>query len=76
MSSPSIGRIVHYFPGPEEVVNDRGIMPAMITAVHNENCVNLKIFVDGQGQELWRSSVVQKAPGYDTRCWDWPTRTD
>ena len=59
---PTIGRIVHY------KVDDGGIAPAIITRVHNDDCVNLRIFLDGRPCES-RTSVVR---GDGRGQWDWP----
>jgi hypothetical protein len=60
---PSIGRIVHYHM-------QRGIMPAIITAVHNDTCVNLTIFVDAESIEIRTSATL----GDELEQWKWPAR--
>lgn len=80
---PTVGRVVYFTPA---AVDDQSIIPdwqsgvcaALVTAVHNDNCVNLSVF-DANGQHHARCSVchvstlpevpeggVQK---YD--YWDW-----
>lgn len=80
---PTVGRVVYFTPA---AVDDQSIIPdwqsgvcaALVTAVHNENCVNLAVF-DVSGNQYARCSVchvstlpevpeggVQK---YD--YWDW-----
>ncbi len=45
-------------------------LPAIIVAVWNDTCVNLKVFSDG-AHDLWITSCVQ---GTEGRNWSWPTR--
>jgi hypothetical protein len=62
---PSVGRIVH-------VVEDGQPLPAIITKVHSDTCVNLRVFYDSNRNDAWRSSVTQ---GTAQGCWDWPVIT-
>ena len=80
---PTVGRVVYFTPAAvdaQSIIPDwqSGVCAALVTAVHNENCVNLTVF-DANGQHHARCSVchvstlpevpeggVQK---YDT--WDW-----
>jgi len=78
---PTVGRVVYFTPA---IVNDQSIIPdwqsgvcaAIVTAVHNDNCVNLAVF-DVSGNQYGRCSVchVSTVPDgedvkkYDT--WDW-----
>lgn len=78
---PTVGRVVYFTPSMNlSVIPDAnsGVCAALITAVHNDNCVNLAVF-DANGYSHSRCSVchvstlpevpegsVQK---YD--CWDW-----
>lgn len=75
---PTIGRIVHYYPHSQ----DTGSFPytpgepvaAIITQVHSDECVNLRLFVDGQAQgETWITSVVYDE-GQGEFSWSWPPR--
>lgn len=62
---PSVGRIVH-------VVEDGQPLPVIITKVHSDTCVNLRVFYDSNRNDAWRSSVTQ---GTAQGCWDWPVIT-
>lgn len=77
---PTVGRVVYFIPAGSLIISDytTGVCAALITAVHNENCVNLTVF-DANGQHHARCSIchvstlpevpeggVQK---YD--YWDW-----
>lgn len=67
---PTLGRIVHYVTANGES------RAAVITRVHNETCVNLHVFLDGDVDlHARQTSVVQtdettRQPG----CWLWPPR--
>lgn len=73
---PSIGRIVHY------VVNVGNARPvaAIITAVWNDTCVNLRLFQDGSNTDPqtfseWvtsRSFDESETPAQGT--WHWPPK--
>lgn len=76
MTSPSIGRIVHYRPeaaGAE-------VRPAVITKVWSDTCVNLHVFggllagpdgtVETQGN--FPASVTESETS--ARSWFWPPR--
>lgn len=65
MMKPTIGRIVHY------QLTERRILPAIITAVHSEECINLQVFGDpssGDPNVIGRTSVVR---GERIGEWDW-----
>ncbi len=75
----SIGRIVHYYPLPEEgdlwtkdgnPVTGKTIVPAIVVAVDEEDKVNLRVFLDG-GQTPW---VTERERGQGAGKWDWPPR--
>lgn len=70
---PSIGRIVHYIltmTGP--------VVAAIITDVHEEGIVNLRLFfnmhdAELQGQDAFRFGVVHsEIPVFGT--WHWPPK--
>lgn len=73
---PTIGRIVIYNTtglersemeqNPQCNVSEK--LPAMITAVWSDDCVNLKVFLDGEG-EIWKTSAQK---GDDEDQWNWP----
>ena len=78
---PTVGRVVYFTPAAainQPIITDyqTGVCAAIVTAVHNDNCINLAVF-DVSGNQYARCSVchvstvsadddVQK---YDT--WDW-----
>jgi hypothetical protein len=70
MPSPSIGRIVHFCPSSDADVTPV-TLPAIITAVHSNDSVNLTIFHDGDPytlQEVMRSDSLSPLPA----TWFWP----
>ena len=83
---PSIGRIVHFWFKSRES-GKLYARPAIITAVFNENCVNLQVFIDGandrdvialgEGGQLtvWRTSVTHSAEP-QASTWSWPSREE
>lgn len=72
---PTIGRIVCYHTTKEDrermdrrdECNVQEELPAMIVAVWNGNCVNLKVMLDGVG-DLWITSSLQ---GDNEGEWNW-----
>lgn len=72
---PTIGRIVHYFPtpgdsdqpwashGPEVPVT------AVVVRVWSDECVNLRLLVDGDGTPWVTSVAFSDAPEPST--WNW-----
>lgn len=68
---PTAGRIVLYTPMAGEFTgNDTSPVPAIITRVWSDECVNLKVFSDGPS-DYWVTSVLL-GEGY--RTWAWPPR--
>lgn len=78
---PTVGRIVYFTPAAvddQSVIPDwqSGVCAALVTAVHNDNCVNLAVF-DVSGNQYARCSVCHVSTvtadddvkKYDT--WDW-----
>lgn len=68
---PSIGRIVIFHCDEqqrEEMNNHQPDAPAVITAVWNDECVNLKVLLDGENT-LW---ITSAALGTGEREWSWP----
>lgn len=68
---PSVGRIVHYVP--REGMGDP--VPAIITKVHSELCVNLTIFYDSLLPSI-ETSVMLKHDETDFNAWMWPPRVE
>ena len=64
---PTIGRIVHYNAFADEHVK---VSPAIITRVHNEECVNLRVFFDGRPSTPMTSVVRGDKLGQ----WNWPPK--
>jgi len=68
---PSVGRIVHY-------VTKRGkVRPAIITAVHGPDLVNLNVFADaedGFASQWYETSVRREAETglVENNVWRWP----
>ena len=85
---PTIGRIVHFVQdkpaqyqpkeGPRVVVH----LPAIITAVWGDTCVNLQVFTDGTNSDeqnmapvKWiTSSTLDTTETPQPRTWHWPER--
>lgn len=77
---PTVGRIVHYYPRAwqREAWNlaPGAPVPAIITAVWDDACVNLHVLPDGSGT-YWETSVprFELSEGGDKEfAWDWPPR--
>jgi hypothetical protein len=71
VQSPTIGRIVHILPHP-----GAAWVPAIITRVFSDICVNARVFVDNNGDIEWLSSVMHESyegNGHGPR-WRWPPR--
>ena len=74
---PTVGRIVYFMPGIgcNLAVSKAGVLAALITAVHTDDCINLAVF-DADGEHHALSSVnhesiaTQYVDGRHS-CWDW-----
>lgn len=70
--TPHIGDIVIYKPGPSDSPflknNKPAELPAIIVSIHNEKCLNLKVFTDCHN-DVWVTSVIFGFGGYQ---WHWP----
>lgn len=65
---PSIGRIVHVVDEKETT------LPAIITCVHSETCINVTVFNENGLTHAVTSLVkVEDTPKYVTD-WNWPPR--
>ncbi len=78
---PTVGRIVLYNPSTNENTalaqlgnNSSGQMPAIITSVWSDECVNLKVMIDGNHPDLWRTSVLLANNPGQQMSWEWPKR--
>ena len=68
---PTIGRIVIYHCDKDEkenMNNQQETAPAIITAVWGDECVNLKVILDGENN-LWKTSAPL---GNSETQWSWP----
>lgn len=68
---PSLGKIVHFQLNEdkrEKLNNYQPTAPAIITAVWSDDCVNLKVLLDGE-TNLWVTSAMQ---GTEENQWSWP----
>lgn len=64
---PSIGRIVHFNRKSGDTVVQE---PALIVAVHNDECVNLVAWNSGGTQNTETSVLLGEGEGR----WNWPAR--
>lgn len=68
---PSVGRIVLYTPDMNDPPHTRTApLPAIVTAVHSDTCVNLSVFNDGAA-DFKKTSVVKGDGPFN---WNWPPR--
>lgn len=68
---PTVGRIVHYFPDSDANTP----VPAIVTRVWSDDCVNLHVFTDGTADRVPNkipTSVPRRAEGETRGRWDWP----
>lgn len=73
---PSLGRIVLYtLPSDHHPVNQARTFPAIITAVHSDTMVNLRVFADGSSVMMeWVTSVPYADQPGEPFTWAWPPR--
>jgi hypothetical protein len=82
---PTIGRIVHFVQKkPEQYGSGVVHLPAIITAVWGDSCVNLQVFTDGSNSEpgpnanppstKWITSATLDASGQQPMSWHWPEK--
>lgn len=81
---PTIGRIVNYVAsdtdkGKMEAArklnggcNEANVLPAIVTAVWSDTCVNLRVIADGN-LDIWVTSANQ---GLNPGQWSWPERQE
>ena len=72
---PTIGRIViiHQPPATPDALTHEQI-PAIVTRVHNEDCVNLTGFLDNGNVSGFFSCQRKGVAPEGATCWDWPVR--
>lgn len=82
---PTIGRIVHFVQKKPSMYGEGFIhLPAIITAVWSDTCVNLQVFTDGSNSEedgtnfphiKWVTSPsLDESETPQPRTWHWPER--
>lgn len=79
---PAIGRIVHYVQKKPAGYGEGVVhLPAIVTAVWGETCVNLQVFTDGTNSDdqnmapmKWITSASLDESGTQDRTWHWPER--
>lgn len=86
---PTIGRIVHFVQFKPVAFGDKQFvhLPAIVTAVWGDTCVNLQVFTDGFNSEpelgenlsptaiKWVTSVtLDEGASPAARTWHWPER--
>lgn len=81
--TPTIGRIVHYFPGTNDAeARSNGVkvdepVAAVIVRVWSDATVNLQVITDCGPGVLARTSVQHKdvrPESSESPYWDWPER--
>lgn len=81
---PTIGRIVIYNTTEAEREamrknNDLGYcnvqaqLPAIVVAAWSETTLNLKVSLDGNSPDLWKTSALQ---GDGEGQWNWPVKSE
>jgi hypothetical protein len=65
---PSIGRIVHFRVPDNRQNGDADIAPAIVTAVHGPESVNLAVFHNAPGASFHEAVPFGTDPGH----WHWP----
>lgn len=46
-------------------------VPATVVAVWGEDCVNLRVHLDGPGPDIWETSVPRFDPTHERDGWYW-----
>ena len=83
---PTIGRIVHYVQNKPAGYGEGVVhLPAIVTAVWGDTCVNLQVFTDGSNSETgpnsnppsvkWiTSALFDNSDAPPPYTWHWPER--
>lgn len=82
---PTIGRIVIYNTTAQDRQNMREFysktslsqnvphqLPAVIVAVWSESLINAKVIMDGDGPDLWKTSINHVDEFNKEGFWNWP----
>jgi len=59
-----------YMENPNNIANKQEELPAVIVAVWGDECVNLKVLLDGEGT-LWKTSAMK---GENKGEWHFPVK--
>ena len=83
--TPTIGRIVHFVQKKPSGYPEGQMVhvPAIITAVWSDTCVNLQVFTDGTNSDepnmnpvKWvTSATFDESENPQPRTWHWPERS-
>lgn len=74
MEKVKIGEIVFYYPGKDDQeaqTNNAFVVPAIVVTDFGDGVLNLRVFQDGEGAPLWRTSVSNKENINDVREGSW-----
>ncbi len=73
--TPTIGRIVLFkSTDPDEMGNGAEEVPAIITRVWSDKCVNLQVMRDNEHPIAVTSCVLEDDQGGCSQTWRWPPR--
>lgn len=82
MTTPTIGRVVHYFPSSEDLAQGNGMVRhgnqpfcANVCYVHDEHLINV-VVIDHAGKAWVRTSVPINVDALQVPRADWPPRVD
>lgn len=66
---PTVGRIMHFYRA-----NGEGPLASIVTCVHGDTCVNLRVFGSGGGDWTETSVELTESPSKKHNCCCWPPR--
>lgn len=77
---PKVGETVQYYPIQDDVksmqmhknCNEAHVLPAIVTAVWSEDCVNLKVIFDGEKPDMWVTSSTKATNDENGGQWNYP----
>jgi hypothetical protein len=70
---PTVGAIVHYFTGDREHAGGQLYHAAIITRVHTDDVVNLRVFFDMERATGIRQAARLLGNERNSAGWRWPT---